>query len=167
MPKSDNEPQQFWRKFGVITVHPRLPSLTEQVAAARAWGVVERWLGKLDTSALFIDDVSKVSTTNWGPYLKERRALFAGLTHIDPEAEGKNTIFFHSPLCVGFSSKQAQRELDEVFAAGWTAYVHTRGAIYAPGDDLSQLLAQVDNDANVSKVRASRAASRAAKKNKV
>lgn len=140
------------KKWAIVTLHSWLPSKSEQIARARAWGVTESWLEDVDVSAIFIDDVRKVKrTTNWVPHLKERFTFMNSAAHIDAAGSG---VFFATPLCVGFSEKLAQQTIDGLWAVGMHVYVHSVGAIYLPGDDLTEFLAQVGRDANAAHVRA-------------
>jgi hypothetical protein len=75
----------FSGKWAIVTVHPKLPSRTEQIARARAWGVAESRLGDMDVSALVEDDVSKVErTTNWMGKLSNRADFIFRMKALQP-----------------------------------------------------------------------------------
>ena len=142
--------EPFDGKWAVLTVHPWLPALSDQIARARAWGVVESELGGADVSAVFVDDVRRAGrTTNWPSKLIERSAFLENLDHI---AEPGQSVFFATPLCVGFSAKVAQWTVEAIFAAGLRVYVHSvrdnGAALYLPGDDMADFYDQVAKAAN-------------------
>ena len=149
-------------KWAIITQHPWLPSRTDQVARARAWGIEKEMLGKMDISAIIEDDVRSVKrTTNWMGKLVQRveflTRLRAYLGQGDPvEVE----IFFADPLCVGFSANVAKDTIDLVWAAGADVYVHAvkgnGAAIYRKGDDLTEFLEGVELAANAAHQRSYR-----------
>lgn len=150
MSETCKEIQQL-HKWAVVTLHPWLPSETEQLARARAWGVKESNLDDLDVSPIMIDDVRRVGrTTNWRRYLDARFSFIAGMKQIKPDGE---SVFFATPLCVGFSEKLARETIDGLWAAGMLVYVHSIGALYRAGDDISEFLAQVGREANAAHVR--------------
>lgn len=105
--------------------------------AARAWGVpAKRITGIGDVSALYVDDVRKVKrTTNWPSKLPERTQLLTDLAlGLGPEDQ----VFFHTPLCVGFSEKHAQDVIEAVWGMDHMVYVHSLEAQYRKGDDLAE-----------------------------
>jgi hypothetical protein len=142
------------RKWAVITLHPSLPSKTEQIARARAWGVSESRLSKADISALVIDDVRKVTATNnWSAKLPVRAEFVRSMHHVQPEGE---MIFFATPRCIGFGSAHARQTIEELWGVGLQVYVHSVGALYRRGDDLTELMEAVEREANTANVRAYR-----------
>lgn len=148
------------RKWVVITLHPWLPSHAEQLARARAWGVPEIMAGKLDISTVIVDDVRKVKrTTNWMSRLPERAAFLKQARAF--QAHG-DTVFFATPLCVGFSARLAEQTIRELWAAGMHVYVHAvhgnGSALYVEGDDLTEFLEAVSAQANAAHQRDYRAA---------
>ncbi|WP_146194489.1 hypothetical protein [Thioclava sp. NG1] len=155
------EEGHFNGKWAVVTVHPSLPSKTEQVARARAWGVTESMLGRDDISALILDDVSKVKrTTNWMAKLEARAAFIDAMRLLRPEGD---TVFFATPLCVGFSAKLAEQTVRGLWEAGMQVYVHSvrdnGAALYVDGDDLTEFLEMVQLAANAAYQRRFRARS--------
>ncbi|WP_152610470.1 hypothetical protein [Leisingera sp. ANG-DT] len=140
----------FSRKWAIVTVHPWLPSRSEQVARARAWGVDESILGGVDVSALFVDDVRHVKrTTNWPGKLVERGIFLKKmklLQHVGHQ------VFFTNPLCVGFSEKHARSTVEGLFEAGLVVYVHSikdnDPALYQKGDDMTEFYESVGLMAN-------------------
>lgn len=144
-------------KWAIITVNERLPSRGEQIARARAWGVAEEMSGGDDISALIIDDVTGQRTTNWPKLLESRAAFLEIIGTILPEGD---QVFFATPLCIGFSPAHARQVIERLWSCGMMVYVHTvRGngaALYAPGDDISELLDMVATEQNVATVRKSR-----------
>lgn len=153
---------RFNGKWAVVTVHPRLPSRGEQIARARAWGVTDVTIGRDDISALIIDEVAGVGrTTNWPKHLIERGNFLATMSRLKPQGD---EVWFCTPLCVGFSAKHARETISAVWEAGMLVYIHTvknnGPALYASGDDLTELLEMVEQEANASAVRVSRARSR-------
>lgn len=145
------------RKWAIVTLHSWLPALSEQIARARAWGVEESNLQGVDISAVFTDDVRKVKrTTNWAPYLTERFSFIARARQLDGVTDG-SSVFFATPLCVGFSEKLAQQTVAGLHEVGMQVYVHSIGALYRKGDDLTEFLAGVGLDANAAHARATRA----------
>lgn len=138
------------RKWAVITVHPWLPSRSEQVARARAWGVEERRVGKLDISNLIVDDVSKVKrTTNWVPKLENRFEFIKTMKALKVPGD---VVFFANPLCVGFSAKVAEETIAGLWDAGLKVYVHAVDgngpAIYSAGDDMTEFYETITRLAN-------------------
>jgi hypothetical protein len=145
---------QAGKKWAIVTLHSWLPSKVEQIARVRAWGLEEDLIEGMDLSGVLVDDVRKVKrTTNWHPHLKERFGFIANARLLTlPEAP----VFFATPLCVGFSEKLAKDTIEGLWEAGMHVYVHSIGAIYSQGDDLTDFLAGVGRDANAAHVRASR-----------
>lgn len=133
-------------KWAIITLHPSLPSRTEQVARARAWGLDEELLEDLDVSAIIEDDVRKETrTTNWQGRLSERARFIDQMKIMEPDG---GTVFFASPLCVGFGEAHARQTIEALWGVGFAVYVHTLGAMYKAGDDLTEFLAHVVREAN-------------------
>lgn len=148
----DNKKETRW---AIVTLHPWLPSKVEQVARIRAWGLPEQLIDGTDVSEIIVDDVRKVKrTTNWPAQLVERFAFIANAKRV-PLSKG--IVFFANPLAVGFSSKLAKDTIEGLWASGLHVYVHSIGAVYVPGDDLTEFLATVDRDSNSAHVRAWRA----------
>jgi hypothetical protein len=142
----------FSGKWAIVTVHPKLPSRTEQIARARAWGVAESRLGDMDVSALVEDDVSKVErTTNWMGKLSNRADFIFRMKALQPVGD---TVFFATPLCVGFSPKLAAQTIEGLWAAGMHVYVHSvkdnGSAIYLEGDDMAEFYGMIEKLANAS-----------------
>lgn len=158
-------------KWALITLHPSLPSETEQVAAARTWGL--RTTGKIsdtDMGPFNREDVRKVKrTTNWPSKLPER-ARFIERRKVEKEAGIKGVeVFFATPLCVGFSPAHAEQTMRALWDAGVSVYVHSINKLYQEGDDLADFLRKVSAEANTAHVRAHRkreAAKEAKKKEK-
>lgn len=141
-------------KWAMITLHPWLPSEAEQIARARAWGMMESKLDGMDVSPFMIDDVRKVKrTTNWPKFLTERFAFIGRMTKVQPLGDH---MFFATPLCVGFSENLACQTIEALWGVGMLVYVHSIGVLYQSGDDISEFLRQVGRDANAAHVRDSR-----------
>lgn len=155
--KSSKEQQRFNGKWAVITVNERLPSKAEQIARARAWGVTESTLGAKDVSAMVVDDVTGKRTTNWPKLLAERAAFLENMGALLPSGD---QVFFATPLCIGFSPAHARQVIERLWSCGMLVYVHTvRGngsALYAEGDDITDLLEMVGQEQNAANVRKSR-----------
>lgn len=155
--KDGKEAAKFRGKWGVITVNERLPSKAEQIARARAWGVTESMLGAKDISAMIVDDVTGKRTTNWPKLLTERAGFLDTMGAILPAGD---QVFFATPLCVGFSPAHARQTIERLWSCGMLVYVHTvRGngsALYAEGDDITDLLEMVAQEQNAANVRKSR-----------
>lgn len=155
---ADKKVNGFSGKWAIVTLHPWLPSLSEQVARARAWGVDKDTIGRNDISALFVDDVRDVRTTNWMPKLRERSEFIARMRSIQPIGD---QVFFATPLCVGFSAKLAKETMQGIWAAGMQVYVHAvkdnGSAQYVEGDDLADFLDAVAKSANAAHQRNFRA----------
>lgn len=150
------------RKWAIVTQHPWLPSRSEQIARARAWGVEESWLGGSDVSPLIEDDVRKVGrTTNWMSKLIERADFIERMRAIKPAGD---VVFFATPLCVGFSAKVAEQTVRGLWDARMGVYVHSvkdnGAAIYLDGDDLTEFLEGVTLAANAAHQRRFRAQSK-------
>ncbi len=157
----DKKVERFNGKWGVITISERLPSKGEQVARARAWGVTESVLGASDISALVIDDVTGKRSTNWPGLLTSRAEFLDAMGSLMPAGD---QVFFATPLCIGFSRAHTRQTIERIWSCGMMVYVHSvRGngsALYADGDDISDLLDMVAVEQNVSSVRKSRARTR-------
>ncbi len=155
------EAGRFNGKWAVITVNERLPSRGEQIARARAWGVTESMLGPDDLSAMVIDDVTGKRSTNWPRLLTERASFLDAMGALLPAGD---QVFFATPLCIGFSPAHARQTIERLWSCGMLVYVHTvRGngsALYADGDDISDLMAMVAAEQNAANVRKSRARSK-------
>ena len=151
------EAGHFNGKWAIITVNERLPSRGEQIARARAWGVTESMHGARDVSALIVDDVTGKRTTNWPGLLKERASFLEAMGTILPAGD---QVFFATPLCIGFSPAHARQVIERLWSCGMLVYVHTvRGngsALYAEGDDITDLLDMVAAEQNAANVRKSR-----------
>lgn len=138
-------------KWAIITLHPSLPSRTEQVARARAWGLDEELLDQEDVSALIEDDVRKEQrTTNWQARLIQRARFIDQMKVMQPVGE---TVFFATSQCVGFGEAHAKQTIEALWEVGFAVYVHSLGAIYRAGDDLSEFLAAVTREANAAYAR--------------
>lgn len=141
---------EFNGKWGVVTLHPWLPSKATQVAAARAWGVSESTLDGADVSARFYDDVRKVArTTRWQNKMPERSKF---LEHLSQIAEPGQEVFFANALCVGLSPDVARWTVEAVFAAGLLIYVDAgrdgRPMWLKPGDKMDDFYKLVKAAAN-------------------
>ncbi len=151
---SSKEADIFRGKWAIVTLHPSLPSRTEQIARARAWGVNESQVGRIDTSALVIEDVRKESrTTNWVSKLPLRAQFAADMRRLGFKGD---TVFFATPMCVGFGPGHAAHTLAELWGAGLQVYVHSVGAIYRAGDDMTEFFADLEREASAAYVRAHR-----------
>ena len=144
---------KFSGKWGIITLHPWLPSRTEQIARARAWGVEESTLHGDDVSALVVDDVRKVGrTTNWMSKLTERAEWLHRMRAFTADEKLEGQVFFANPLCVGMSAKVAEDTIRAIWATGMQVYVHAAkgngSVLYKDGDDLTEFLADVTAMAN-------------------
>lgn len=118
---------------GVITLHRWLPIRKLQIMAARDWGIPELQFKEDDVSALWIDDVRKVKTTNWPSKLPQRADLFDQQKQVKGRGD---SVFFVNPLAVGFSAKHAREVIEQVFDNGHLVYVHSTGETYRKGNDL-------------------------------
>lgn len=108
-----------------------------------------------DVSALIIEDVRKVKrTTHWAGKLPKRAALLDNLKALKPPS---GQVFFATPLCVGFGKAHAMQTIEALWEAGVSVYVHSAGAAYRVGDDMTEFLEHVAHEANVAYVRAHRA----------
>jgi hypothetical protein len=142
-------------RWAVITLHPSLPSKSEQIARARVWGLEQELLDGEDISALIVEDVQKVGrTTHWVGKLPKRAAFLDNVKALKPP-DGQ--VFFATPLCVGFGKAHAMQTIEALWEAGVSVYVHSVGAAYKAGDDMAEFLEQVAHEANVGYVRAHRA----------
>lgn len=154
---SCSEGEGFGGKWAIITLHPSLPSLTEQLARLRAWGVPEKTLDGGDVCAMVVDDVRKQKrTTNWPAALKNRADFFAGLKTKDMKATGEK-VFFATPHCIGFGQAHARQTIEALWAADRQVYVHSIAALYVAGDDIEDLLVHVEREATTARVRRHRA----------
>lgn len=134
------------RKWAIILIHSSLPSRSEQLARARAWGLEDRG----EQSAIVVDDISSVRrTTNWAGKMPDRAQFLLQI------GEGWQ-IFFATPRCIGFSAAQAGETIQAIWNAGAEVYVHSAGALYRAGDDIGELLAKVASEQNVTNVKASK-----------
>ncbi len=150
-----NEDGKFGGKWAIVTLHPSLPSKTEQFARMRAWGLPESTICGNDISAMVVDDVRKEKrTTNWTGKLWNRAVFIDGMRDLKPEGD---KVFFATPLCVGFGPAHAKQTIEALWGAGMQVYVHSLAALYISGDDLEDLLAHVDREASTARVRAHRA----------
>jgi hypothetical protein len=149
-----NDKEQVGR-WAIITLHEHLPSRTEQIVRARAWGLPSIWRGSLDESSIIQDDVRDLPrTTKWAgsdrfPKRDEWLARMRGATDIRPQV-----AFFATPLCVGFGIAHAQQTMQDFGELGIDVYVHSLDAIYRLGDELTELLEGVSNEANAAYQRA-------------
>jgi hypothetical protein len=142
-------------RWAIITLHPSLPSETEQRARARAWGLQDDEIDGEDVAAAIVDDARKVGrTTNWPGALPKRATFIANVTALKP---GGGQVFFATPMCVGFGPGHARQTIEALWSAGLGVYVHSGPALYREGDDLTELLARVQADANTKYVSKHRA----------
>lgn len=145
---------EFTGKWAIITLHPSLPSKSEQLARARAWGVTESLIDHCDTN-LVIDDVRRERrTTKWSDKLPRRAEFIADMTAFKPP---EGAVFFATPLCVGFGRAHAEETIEALWSAGLAVYVHSVGALYRAGDDMEEFLDTLESEANTAYVRAHRA----------
>lgn len=136
------------RKWAFVLIHPSLPSRSEQIARARTWGLDDRG----DWSAIVEDDISNVKrTTNWAGKMPNRTEFLKQLPKL-----WNVEVFFATPRCIGFSAAQASEAIQAIWKAGAEVYVHSTGALYRAGDDISELLAKVASEQNVTNVKASK-----------
>ena len=159
--KNNKKPGLFNGRWAVVTCHPWLPSRSEQVARARAWGVTESMLGRNDISAMIVDDVLDVGrTTNWMGKLIERDSFLKAMQRILP---ADDEVFFATPLCLGPTEKVARQTVDLLWSAGMLVYVHAvkdnGAALYSQGDDLTELFDMIRLGANAAHQRTFRARS--------
>lgn len=147
------------KKWAIITLHPWMPSRSEQIARARAWGVEESMLGATDVSALIVDDVRRAGrTTNWMAKLAERADFIrrAQTYRLDGDQ-----VFFATPLCAGPTEHVARQTVEGLWSAGALVYIHAvkgnGAAIYAPGDDMTEFFEAVRLAANAAHQSAYRA----------
>lgn len=151
------KPEPRWR-WAIITLHPRLPSEDEQKARARAWGLIEEKIAGEDVSAIIRDDARKVKrTTNWSGALPKRATFIANARAAHAQKPVTGEVFFATPLCVGFGPGHARQTIEALWSAGLDVYVHSGPAIYKAGDDITELLARVQSEANTKHVREHRA----------
>lgn len=145
----DKKAEPFNGKWAIITLYKFLPSKTEQITRARVWGVTESTLGRADISALFIDDVRKVRSTNWMGKLEKRKRFLEVMAELKPSGD---QVFFATPLCVGWSAHLAEQTIRGLWDVGMEVYIHAvkanGPALYQPGDDLTELLQDIENSAN-------------------
>jgi hypothetical protein len=142
-------------RWAIITLHPSLPSETEQRARARAWGLPDDEIDGEDVAAVIKDDARKVGrTTNWPGALPRRATFIANVKALKPEG---GQVFFATPMCVGFGPGHARQTIEALWSAGLSVYVHSGPAVYKAGDDLTELLARVQADANTKYVSKHRA----------
>ena len=133
-------------RWAVITLHPSLPSETEQRARARAWGLPDDEIDGEDIAAVIKDDARKVGrTTNWPGALPKRATFIDNVKALRPTG---GQVFFATPLCVGFGPGHARQTIEALWSAGLSVYVHSGPALYREGDDLTEFLARVLSDAN-------------------
>lgn len=150
-----NEDGKFGGKWAIITLHPSLPSKTEQLARMRAWGIPESTLEGGDLSPMVVDDVRKQKrTTNWPAALPNRAIFLDGIRELKAEGE---KVFFATPHCIGFGQAHARQTIEAIWAAGRQVYVHSLAALYIAGDDIDDLLAHVEREATTARVRRYRA----------
>lgn len=148
------EADQFSGRWAIITLHPALLSKTEQIARARAWGIKEELIEGDDKSALIFEDARKVKrTTNWPASLPRRAAFIENMRFLEPE---NGQVFFATPLCVGFGPAHARQTIEAMWSVGLSVYVHSLGALYKEGDDLTDFLELVKVQANAWHQQASR-----------
>jgi hypothetical protein len=141
---------QFSGNWGVVTAHKYLPDPKVQVAQAREWGVAESWLGGTDVSALIVDDVRQAGrSTSWKRQLPERADWLQRIQFLRIDG---NTVFFATPLCVGWSVKQAKETIEAIWSAGASAYIHSEGVTLAEGADLKAFLGLVSKQTNAAAV---------------
>jgi hypothetical protein len=133
-------------KWACITLHRWLPSRSEQIAGARAWGAHEDWLDDVDVSTTFIDDATRLGrTTKFTDKLPERAALIAAL-HKDTAIPSH--VFFRSPICVGFSAAHAQETIEAIWVRGALVYVQTLDMLLKEGDDIELIKQHVTRVSN-------------------
>jgi hypothetical protein len=132
-------------KWACITIHKWLPSAAVQIAGARAWGAHEDWLGEMDVSTTYVDDVSKLPrTTRYDDKLPKRRELLAALHR---GAAAPDQVYFREPMCVGFAAGHAKATVEAFWARGALVYVQTMDLLLRAGDDIAGLLAEVEREA--------------------
>lgn len=150
----------FSGNWGVVTAHKYLPDPKVQAAQAREWGVAESWLGGADVSALIVDDARRaVRSTSWRRQLPERADWLQRIQFLRIDGD---TVFFATPLCVGWSVKQVKETVEALWSAGASVYIHSEGVTLAEGDDLEALLALVSRQANAAAVASHRSGAKEA-----
>lgn len=142
-------------KWAIITLHPHLPSRSDQIAKARAWGLAESDYSGGDAGAIVEDDVRHVRrTTNWTDKLLERKLFIRRAGAADLSGQ---TVFFATPLCIGFGPAHARQTIEALWGVGMQIYVHSDNAVYRLADDITELLGRVSHEANSAYVRMFRA----------
>lgn len=153
---------QFSGNWGVVTAHKYLPDPEVQVAQAREWGVAESWLGGADVSALIVDDARRAGrSTSWKRQLPERADWLQRIQFLRIDG---NTVFFATPLCVGWSVKQAKETIEALWSAGASVYIHSIDQTVACGGDIKPLLSLISKQANAAAVAHHRAPMQGPKK---
>jgi hypothetical protein len=153
--KTSKETHERPPRWAIITLHPSLPSETEQRARARAWGLPDDEIDGQDVAAVIKDDARKVGrTTNWAAALPKRATFIDNVKALRPEG---GQVFFATPMCVGFGPGHARQTIEALWSAGLSVYLHSGPALYREGDDLTELLARVQADANTKYVSRHRA----------
>jgi hypothetical protein len=136
-------------RWAIVVLHEHLPSRSEQVARARAWGLPSIWRGNLDDSAIIQDDVRNLPrTTKWTGRFPVRDEWLARMRVL---CAPNQVAFFSTPLCVGFGRAHAAQTMQEFWEIGLQVYVHSAGsagALYSYGDDLTEFLDAVASEAN-------------------
>lgn len=140
-------------KWAVFTLHERLPPLAEQIAAARAWGLIGPRAFRADDRHIFVDDVTGQNTTNWPGKLKSRERLFEAIRKSD---ESGHVVWFRSPLCVGFTEHHARQTVQALFDMDAMILVSTIGMMFHKDDILDVLFERVKQERTASHARMQR-----------
>jgi len=123
-------------KRALVTLYKYLPSRSEQVAGARAFGIPPNPFEDTDISTVLIEDATKIKTTNWGPRLPVRKALIAdfktGLCK-------KHVVFFANALCLGWTKALADEMVTAILEGGGGIYIHDLQKLYLKGDDMQEV----------------------------
>lgn len=141
-------------RWGYILAAPGRLGEAEQEAVLRALGVDFSKHG-----TVWRDAVPKVSTRPW--------SQLAGRADMVASVREGDTVVIAEPYCIGASAKDARAFLDALAERGVSVIVNGSLRQIAPGDDVSDVVAQVATRQNVTAVRASEARAKKRRKSKV
>ncbi|GHB47733.1 hypothetical protein GCM10007094_41280 [Pseudovibrio japonicus] len=122
--------------MALITGYKYLPSLEDQIEAARAWGIPDLTVDGKSFPSVLVDDVSNKRSTNWASLLKRRQRLIA---YFEAYQSPQVHVFFADPLCLGWTENLASELINGIFAGDAVIYIHETGQSYRIGDDLEAL----------------------------
>lgn len=111
-------------KSALLTAHPYLPPIKDQIRHARAFGIQRMATPEGDISAIWCDDAAGIRADRWGKDLHSRQELLRGF---DLHGGAGRTCFFESPLCLGLSEREATAVIDRLRFAGAAFYVRNLG----------------------------------------